>query len=158
MQTLKIEFVDDYSPKYEGYQKIFTDILQNTLKELKLGEHNYFVEVNIVSEEEIHYINKEYRSVDKVTDVLSFPLEDSTPVVIDETEIPFIHLGSIMICAPRALEQSESYGHTLDRELRFLFVHGLLHLLGYDHEEEAAEKIMFELQNKIIGKRGTKDE
>ena len=66
------------------------------------------MEVNIVNEEEIHYINKEYRAVDAVTDVLSFPLEDNTPVVLDESNIPFIHLGSIMICAPRAQEQSDA--------------------------------------------------
>lgn len=158
MQILKIEFLDDFSPKYEEYYEKFQEIFQKTLKELNKQKLNYFVEVNIVGEEEIHYINKEYRAVDSVTDVLSFPLEDETPVVLDETEVAFIHLGSIMICAPRALEQSANYGHSLDRELKFLFVHGLLHLLGYDHMDAESEKVMFELQNKIIGKRGSDDE
>ncbi len=84
------------------------------------------VELIITDNEEIQKLNKEYRNTDKPTDVLSFPLEN----------IPFSPLGSIIISIDKAKEKAKELGHTVDEELTLLFVHGLLHLLGYDHEKD----------------------
>lgn len=107
--------------------------------------------VIIVDNEEIHRINKTYRKIDKPTDVISFALEDNkTEEIFSEKRV----LGDIYISIDKAKEQAKEYGHSLKRELCFLSVHGLLHLLGYDHTEKDDEKIMFERQELILnGKR-----
>lgn len=108
------------------------------------------VSVTVVTKPEIQRINSEYRNIDKVTDVLSFPLSENREF---ETNLDTgcIMLGDIVICAQRAEEQAEEYGHSLLRELCFLATHSMLHLLGYDHEQgKEQEKIMFEKQNKIL--------
>lgn len=114
--------------------------------------NNSIFNIIIVDEEQIREFNKNYRNKDAVTDVISFALED------DETFIKtdFRVLGDIYICLKRAKEQAYEYGHSLLRELSFLTVHGLLHLLGYDHMEEYDEKIMFELQERILDEYGIK--
>lgn len=89
---------------------------------------------------EIQALNNRYRAIDSVTDVLSFPAMPDLPT-----------LGDIVICVSRAQEQADELGHSLKRELAFLFVHGLLHLLGYDHEvSEDEERIMFDLQDQVL--------
>ncbi len=89
---------------------------------------------------EIQALNKQYRAKDSVTDVLSFPALPEVPT-----------LGDIVICVSRAEQQASELGHSLKRELAFLFVHGLLHLLGYDHEvSEDEERIMFDLQDQVL--------
>ncbi len=120
------------------------------------------IEYLAVSEEEIRRLNREMRNIDRVTDVLSFPtLEgikgekicaDDFPYDIDEERRLLI--GSIVICKKRAKEQAEEYGHSYERELHYLFVHGVLHCLGYDHitEEERAE--MREREELVLGKLG----
>ena len=101
----------------------------------------------IVNNEEIHKINKEYRGIDRPTDVISFALED----VSDEGyKLEKRELGDIYISIDKAREQAKEYGHSLNRELRFLSVHGLLHLLGYDHMKKEDEKEMFERQELIL--------
>ena len=89
---------------------------------------------------EIQALNKQYRAKDSITDVLSFPAVAEVP-----------SLGDVVICVQRAQEQADELGHSLKRELAFLFVHGLLHLLGYDHEvSEDEERIMFDLQDQVL--------
>ena len=105
--------------------------------------------VIIVGNDKIHEINKAYRNVDRVTDVISFALEDEPFVNLDIRV-----LGDIYISYDKAKEQSEEYGHSLERELSFLTIHGLLHLLGYDHMEKEEEKIMFEKQELILNEFG----
>lgn len=153
MQILTIEFYDDYEPLYSKYYQAFKRIFKKTMVALDMNIDNYLLEVSIVDEDEIKAINNEFRHVDAVTDVLSFPFDDDT-LLYGEDDEPFIHLGSILICAPRAIVQSKEYEHDEEREFSFLFVHGLLHLLGYDHETPEEEAEMFALQDKIIGKRG----
>ena len=119
-------------------------------------EEDYEVSISFVDNSEMRSLNNEYRGIDKETDVLSFPMvefieeeleeEDENAEYIDEE----IALGDIVISMERALEQSEDYGHSFNRELAFLIVHGMLHLLGYDHEDEASEKEMFEKQETIL--------
>ena len=106
----------------------------------------------IVDEDKIKELNRVYRKKDSITDVISFALEDDHSFINTEYRV----LGDIYICLKRAQEQAAEYGHSLLRELSFLSIHGLLHLLGYDHMNEEDEKVMFELQERILNEYGIK--
>jgi len=123
------------------------ELLEFTLKKEKLDN----VEFNIifVDSKSIHEINRTYRNIDRVTDVISFALEDNKTIELDHRL-----LGDIYICVERAHEQALEYGHSFLRELSFLTIHGLLHLLGYDHMTEEDEKIMFSKQDEILNEFG----
>lgn len=123
-------------------------VVKRTLKKMEAEKS----EVNIifVGLEEIHEINKTYRNVDRPTDVISFALEDTEDVTVYEERV----LGDIYICLDKVHEQAKEYGHTEIREMAFLIVHGLLHLLGYDHMIKEEEKIMFGLQEEILNEMG----
>ena len=96
-------------------------------------------------------MNKEYRGIDRVTDVISFALEDDKSMIIpDDIRL----LGDIYICLDKAKKQAKEYGHSLERELCFLAVHGVYHLLGYDHENEEDAKIMFKKQEEVLMEYG----
>ena len=122
-------------------------LLEFTLKR----EHLENLEFNImfVDSNTIHEMNKTYRNVDRVTDVISFALEDNKTIELDHRV-----LGDIYICIERAEEQAKEYGHSFLRELSFLTIHGLLHLLGYDHMEKEEEKVMFQKQEDILHEFG----
>lgn len=106
------------------------------------------VSVAFVGEDKIRALNRDYRGRDSVTDVLSF----SDGVVDPDTGV--ILLGDVVICVKRALEQAESYGHSMEREMCFLAAHSTLHLLGYDHEDEVDEKIMRTKQTEVLASLG----
>lgn len=103
------------------------------------------VEVLITSGEKIRLLNRDYRNIDKTTDVLSFPNFEGGP-----KDVTSGYLGSIAVSFDRAACQAEEYGHTLLREMCFLCTHGMLHLLGYDHVEPEDEKVMKELAKTIL--------
>ncbi|MHA0855799.1 rRNA maturation RNase YbeY [Paenibacillus sp. CMAA1364] len=117
------------------------------------------VALTFVNDEQIHELNRDYRGIDRPTDVLSFAMNDSLD---DELEIIYGSeegdmlegipevLGDIIISVTRAKLQSEEFGHSLDREIGFLFVHGFLHLLGYDHQDKAAEDEMMAKQEAVL--------
>lgn len=112
------------------------------------------VSVTIVNNKEIQQINKEYREIDQATDVLSFPLyEPDEDWMLEEGE-DVVALGDIVISMERANEQAIEYGHSLNREVGFLAVHGFLHLLGYDHETSEEEQEMFGRQEEILDQIG----
>ena len=113
---------------------------------------NAIFNIIIVDEEEIRAINRDYRNKDSVTDVISFALEDDDTFVTTDFRV----LGDIYICLKRAKEQSIEYGHSFLREISFLSIHGLLHLLGYDHMTKEDEKVMFDLQERILSEYGIK--
>lgn len=115
---------------------------------------NIIFNVIIVDNNYIHQLNKEYRGVDRPTDVISFALEDNGSM---ETEFGRV-LGDIYISIDKAREQAKEYGHSLKRELSFLSIHGFLHLLGYDHMNPEEEKEMFEIQELILNEYGIKRE
>ncbi|MDE6550279.1 MAG: rRNA maturation RNase YbeY [Clostridia bacterium] len=126
----------------------FEDIYRSALKELKLPD-DFIVELSITSADFIRTINADKRGIDKVTDVLSFPsCEFIFPYhkkYYDALSDPYygrVMLGEILICRSRAEEQAEEYGHSLDREMGFLFAHGLMHLFGYDHVDDRQESEM----------------
>lgn len=110
--------------------------------------------VIVIDNNQIREINKEYRGIDRETDVISFALEDDTKCVQFEGEPRM--LGDIYISVEKAKEQAISYGHSFKREICFLALHGFLHLLGYDHMEKEEEKIMFDRQELILDGFGIK--
>lgn len=135
---------------YEEYEEIYLSLLEKTFQHLHLT-CEAILSVTLVDNEFIHKLNKEYRGVDRPTDVISFAFLDG-----EEEKEEKLHgsspvcLGDIYISIDKAIEQAKEYGHPLQRELSFLFVHGLLHLLGYDHMNEDDEKVMFRLQDEIL--------
>ena len=119
-------------------------VLDIAIKKLKLKDVEF--NVILVDNDYIHKINKEYRNIDRETDVISFALEDDDTFPTMETKI----LGDIYISIDKAKSQAEEYGHSFKRELCFLAVHGFLHINGYDHMKPDEEKIMFGLQEEIL--------
>lgn len=117
-------------------------------------EHNAEVSVSFISNKEIRNLNKVYRNKDKETDVLSFPLmTDGKPEEIDEND--FVMLGDVVISLETAVKQAAMYGHSFEREVGFLTVHSMLHLLGYDHEKSPLEeRIMREKEEAVLEKLG----
>ena len=143
-----VDFLNQGPSSYDRFEEMFNEYYVKIFDELKLkGE--YITDVTIVDNKTIHEINREYRKVDRPTDVISFAFLD------DESERELkggpVNLGQIIISFEKAEEQAKEYGHSLNREMVFLFVHGMLHLLGYDHMNEEEEKVMFGLQDKILG-------
>jgi len=127
-----------YKPEYE---ELIKQAVEGTLK-YEGFEKKCEVSVTFTDNEKIRILNNEYRNIDRETDVLSFPMDDEGEDVV---------LGDIVISLEKALEQSESYGHSLEREISFLCVHSCLHLLGYDHETgEDDEREMFKKQDEIL--------
>ena len=106
------------------------------------------ISISFVDQNEMKYLNKEHRGIDKVTDVLSFPFTD--PLEWIDSGLP-LALGDIIICTDVAQEQAVEYGHSFERELGFLVVHGLLHLAGYDHMDPEEEEHMRKAQRDILG-------
>ncbi len=116
--------------------------------------------VTLTDNESIKELNREHRGIDKATDVLSFPsieYKNGEPQIQPGDMDPDsgqIFLGDIIISVEKAFEQAQSFAHSVERELTFLAVHGILHLLGYDHETENEEKLMFSLQEDILNEMG----
>lgn len=118
----------------------------------KLGLKNVVFSVIIIDDESIHKINKEYRGIDRPTDVISFALEDDKTIINSSVRM----LGDIYISYDTVIRQAKEYNHSNERELCFLAVHGLLHLLGYDHMNNDDEKKMFDLQKELLDSYGIK--
>ena len=125
-------------------------IIENDLKYEKVSNAEF--NVIFVDEKTIKDINRDYRGIDRVTDVISFALEDDEDIHFEFGRL----LGDIYICVDRMKEQALEYGHSLLREQGFLTVHGLLHLLGYDHMTKEEEEIMFRKQELILDGYGLK--
>ena len=134
---------------FEEYEKDFIEIANRTWKLLEHTDNVNFA-VIFVDDVQIHEMNRDYRGVDRPTDVITFALQDEmAEFEMDNDEIEQ-ELGDIFISVDTAKRQAEEYGHSLRREVCFLFTHGLLHLLGYDHMNDEDEKEMFGLQDSIL--------
>lgn len=146
---MNIDFVfDNEVENFENnYEQDFTAIIEQSLKTLGI-EDDVEVSCVLVDDERIHEINREYRHIDRSTDVISFAMEDNDQFYVEGMPRT---LGDIFISVDRAKKQAEEYGHSLRREMCFLFTHGILHLLGYDHMTDEQEKEMFGLQDQILG-------
>ena len=146
---MELDF-NSFDETLNDYETSFTELLSKTLNHLAL-DFDPYISVTLVDNDYIHTINRDYRQKDAPTDVISFAFLDGED---NKDEILHSHqkvvLGEIYISFDKAREQATTYGHSLDRELNFLFVHGLLHLLGYDHMTKEDEEIMFRLQDEIL--------
>ena len=146
---MELDF-NSFEESLNNYQETYEALLTKTLQHLSL-DFDPYISVTIVDNDYIHEINRTYRHKDAPTDVISFAFLDDAP---NRNELfhsgKMVVLGEIYISFEKAKEQALAYGHSLDRELKFLFVHGLLHLLGYDHMNEEDEKVMFRLQDEIL--------
>ncbi len=174
--TLSLEWLDEREGGGGEREEKWIELLEKLLviagrkEEVERG----IVTLTLTDDEAIRELNRQYRGLDKPTDVLSFSLIEGEQADIryeDEYESseegedgwedeekagdPFSDLlGDIVISVPRAEAQAEEYGHSFERELGFLFVHGFLHLLGYDHGDEAEEKAMFSKQEEVLREAG----
>ncbi|VDK14174.1 Endoribonuclease YbeY {ECO:0000255/HAMAP-Rule:MF_00009} [Oenococcus sicerae] len=149
---LDVVVLNDQQEELTGKDaELVKKVLASAADFMKL-DHDYEMSVNFVDDKKIHEINKEYRNTDRATDVISFALEEADRIHIDG--VPE-ELGDLFISLDHAQAQAEEYGHSYERELAYLAVHGFLHLLGYDHtKSQAAEDEMFGLQDKILERYG----
>ena len=150
---LAIDFMDETETLGESELEFLKKVLQHAAEFEKVGRAE--VSVTFVSNDTIRGINNEYRGKDEATDVISFAMEEpgvGEPEIIGATEERM--LGDIVISLDRTKEQADEYGHSIERELGFLAVHGFLHLLGYDHMTEADERRMFSRQEEILSSLG----
>ncbi len=142
---MEINFINQTESNIDSYTQLIDEILI---------DFEGIMNVIFVTDEEIQKINREYRNIDRITDVISFALKDELDAIdlcgIDD------ELGDIFICINQAERQALEYGHSIEREMGFLAVHGYLHLNGYDHMNESDEKIMFAKQDEILNKANVK--
>ncbi len=152
--SLNIDFLDETEKVKESDIELVESLLQHAAKVENI-EDGTEISITFVTNEAIHEINREYRHKDAPTDVISFALEEigegETPIIAEG--MPRI-LGDVIISIDRTKEQAEEYGHSFERELGFLAVHGFLHLLGYDHMVPEDEKVMFGKQDEILESYG----
>ena len=138
------------------YRKDFKLILKEVKKVLEI-DTKLSLSLTLCLSDYIWELNKEYRGIDKETDVLSFAIEDGSDEddLLDMIDLTGVReIGDIIINLDRVESQANEYGHSKRREMCFLFTHGLLHLLGYDHMNQDEEKVMFELQDKVLKNLG----
>lgn len=157
---MDITFTDETNTLTEDKLREIDDLLQFAADHLKLPE-NTEMSVTFMDNDAIQVINRDYRGKDAPTDVISFALEEEgegeIPVIFEDGENPLPReLGDLMISVDKAKEQAVDYGHSFDRELGFLALHGFLHINGYDHMTPEDEKEMFSLQKEILDAYGLK--
>lgn len=145
---MEIVFVNEAKDRsVYRYKKDFEQVLARACKVLK-RQGDWTLSVIYVTPEQIHEINRDYRGIDRPTDVISFAMQDDMSNILLEEEA--CELGDIFINVDAIRAQAKEYGHSIRREACFLFCHGLLHLMGYDHMEPEDEKEMFHLQDVIL--------
>ena len=138
---MKVNFFNETNLKVKPYEKMINSIFKNI-------NSNKDFNIIFVTKEEIQRLNREFRKIDKVTDVISFALIDDKDIIKTD------ELGDIFICLDKAFEQAKEYQHSENREVCFLAVHGYLHLCGFDHMTKEDEEIMFSKQEEILQKAG----
>ena len=137
----------------EEYQKIIKKVLENCFEEEKIIDSKLMITITLTNAENIRKINKQYRNIDKATDVLSFPMFEKDELENKIKNRLFEHedvLGDIIISIPKVEEQAKEYGHSFERELSYMLVHGFYHLMGYDHIKEEDKKEMRPKEEKIL--------
>ena len=139
MDVTQIEFLD--IEENEVYCELIEKVAAKCFEVENLGEKNLYLSVILTNPENIRKTNREYRNIDKETDVLSFPMFEKEEIAKISGEFPEA-LGDIMISIARVKEQADEYGHSFERELSYMVVHGFYHLMGYDHMEEEDKKVM----------------
>ena len=135
------------------YEEIVKKVIAKCYEEENLLDSKLIITITFTTPEEIHKINKEYRQVDRPTDVLSFPMFERKELEEKIEKQDFEHedvLGDIIISIEKVKEQAEEYGHSFERELSYMVVHGFYHLMGYDHIKEEDKKEMRPKEDKIL--------
>ena len=151
METYEIIYKDIEEVK--SWEDIVKKVFEECFKEEGLQDSKLYITVTFTNPENIQSINQEYRNIDKPTDVLSFPMFQKEELDKKIQEKDFLYqdiLGDIVISIPRVEEQAKEYGHSFERELSYMLVHGFYHLMGYDHIEEKDKKEMRTKEEKIL--------
>ena len=149
------EIVYDGIDEKEEYKNVIEKVLSQCFKEEKLEDSKLCVTVTLTTPKTIQEINKQYRNIDRATDVLSFPMfeKDELDKKIQENDFENEDiLGDIVVSVEKVNEQAIEYGHSFERELSYMIVHGFYHLMGYDHIEEEDKKVMREKEENILKK------
>ena len=148
-KVVDIEFLE--IPETEDYNGLIDIVLGECFKEENLLDSKLYISVILTNADEIQRMNKEFRKIDKTTDVLSFPMyeRDEIPNLNKEIEEP---IGDIVISVERVRKQAKEYEHSFERELAYMLVHGFYHILGYDHMEELERKEMREKEETILNR------
>ena len=152
--------------KKQKYESTIKEVVNECFKKEKLDVTNLYISITLTNPEEIEKLNMQYRNIDRPTDVLSFPMfekEELEQFVKQNSKNTDVNkegdiLGDIVISIPKVYEQAEEYGHSFERELAYMVVHGFYHLMGYDHIEEADKIIMREKEEEILSTLGIKRE
>ena len=147
------EIVYNVIEEKEEYQKIIQKVLEKCFKEEKMIDTKMMVTITLTNDENIKKINKQYRNIDNETDVLSFPMFERDELENKIKNRLFEYedvLGDIVISIPKVEEQAKEYGHSFERELSYMIVHGFYHLMGYDHIKEEDKKEMRPKEEKIL--------
>ena len=147
---------EDVEPN-EEYEKTIKKVLEECYKTENLTNSKLIITITLTTPEKIRQINTEYRQIDKATDVLSFPMFEKTELDEKIKKQEFLHedvLGDIIISVQKVEEQAKEYGHSFERELSYMVVHGFYHLMGYDHIEEKDKIIMRPKEENVLSKLG----
>ncbi len=152
--------------KNEKYESTIRQVVEECFKTEKLDKTNLYISITLTEPAEIEKINKQYRNIDRPTDVLSFPMfekEELNNFIEENLKNTDVNmqgdiLGDVVISIPKVYEQAEEYGHSFERELAYMVVHGFYHLMGYDHMEEEDKKVMREKEENVLSKLGIKRE
>lgn len=148
----EVEYQDIEEDK--KYEEIVDKVFEACFKEEDLYDYKMYISIILTNEENIQKINKEYRNIDKATDVLSFPMFQ--PDEIDEAKKREEVLGDIIVCMPIVKKQAVEYEHSIEREFAYMLVHGFYHLMGYDHMVEEDKVKMRAKEETVLGKLGIK--
>lgn len=141
---------DGINKKIE-YEDTINEVIKACFKEEKLNNRNLYINIILTTPENIKQINKQYRNINKETDVLSFPMFEKEEIEKIDNNIEEV-LGDILISVQRVEEQAKEYGHSFTRELAYMVVHGFYHIIGYDHIEEEDKKKMRNKEEVILNK------
>ena len=137
------------------YEDIVKKVVEQCFKEEKLENSKLYISITLTTPEHIHEINKQYRNVDKETDVLSFPMFEKNELDDKIKNENFEHedvLGDIVISIEKVKKQAEEYGHSFEREFSYMIVHGFYHLMGYDHIKDEDKAIMRPKEENVLEK------
>ena len=147
----QLEYLDlEENSKYE---EIIKKVVEQCFKEENMEDSKLYISITLTTPEHIHEINKQYRNVDRATDVLSFPMFEKEEIDNKIAQKDFEYedvLGDIVISIEQVEKQAKEYGHSFEREFAYMLVHGFYHLMGYDHIEEEDKKIMRPKEEKIL--------
>lgn len=144
-------WIDGISLPGEGTEKLLEKAAGLCLDYCNVHGEDLEISLTLVDADEIQTLNREYRDKDQVTDVLSFPLYETPGQIPAEGTVL---LGDVVLCLSRAEEQASEYGHSLEREIAFLFVHSMFHLLGFDHEDPQDTRAMREAEESVLSDLG----